>query len=72
MFRYIEIVNVKKIRNKMFYILTPIYLILLLSLYPVVVPKYYSEGTFLLGWLVFVLVISLIIRFVLNNVEKKQ
>lgn len=62
----------QKIRNKMFYIVTPIYIILLLSLYPIAVPQYYSQSTFLLGWLVFVLVVSLIIRLILDFLEKKQ
>jgi len=60
----------QKIRNNMFYIVTPIYLILLLVLYPVAVPQYYSEATFLLGWLLFVLIASLIIRLILNLLEK--
>lgn len=61
----------QKTRNNMFYIVTPIYLILLLVLYPVAVPQYFSEAAFLLGWLLFVLIASLIIRLILNVVEKK-
>ena len=55
----------------MFYIVTPIYWIVLVALYPISVPQYYSEATFLLGWLLFVLIASLIIRLILNVVEKK-
>ena len=54
----------------MFYIVTPIYWIVLVALYPIAVPQYYSEATFLLGWLLFVLIASLIIRLILNLLEK--
>lgn len=60
----------QKIRNNMFYIVTPIYWIVLVALYPIAVPQYYSEATFLLGWLLFVLIASLIIRLILNLLEK--
>lgn len=61
----------QKIRNNMFYIVTPIYIILLLSLYPIAVPQYCSQSTFILGWLLFVWGISRAIRLILNLVERR-
>ena len=62
----------QKIRNNMFYIVTPIYWIVLVALYPIAVPQYCSEATFLLGWLLFVLIASLIIRSILNLLERRS
>lgn len=56
----------------MFYILMPIYLPLLLVLYPVVVPQQLSQTTFLLGWLLFVAVTGGIIRLVFDFMEKRK
>ena len=55
----------------MFYIVTPIYWIVLVALYPIAVPQYCSQSAFLLGWLVFILVISIAIRLILDLVERK-
>ncbi|MEY8292481.1 hypothetical protein AAK882_07530 [Carnobacteriaceae bacterium 52-44] len=55
----------------MFDIVMPIYLVLFHVLYPIIVPRYYSESTFLLGWLVFILAISIAIRLILDLVERK-
>lgn len=61
----------QEIRIKMFYFVPPVYIILLLSLYPIAVPQYCSQSAFLLGWFVFILAISTAIRLILGLVERK-
>lgn len=62
----------QKIRNNMFYIITPIYLTLLFLLHPVLVPRHFSEVTYLIGTLVVLLAVSLIIRSILSALENQQ
>lgn len=62
----------RKIKSSMFYILMPIYLVLLFGLYPIVVPQYLSQTTFLLGWLLVVAVTGGTIRLAFDFMEKKK
>ncbi|MGE7366550.1 hypothetical protein ACQKKE_07885 [Desemzia incerta] len=55
----------------MYYIIAPINLIILLC-YPYFVPRYFTLNSFLITWLVYVAVSSLIIKVVLNHLKKHK
>lgn len=55
----------------MYYIVAPINLIILFC-YPYFVPRYFTLNSFLITWLVYVAVSSLIINVVLNHLKKHK
>ncbi len=57
----------KMSNNKIANILIGIDLILLFSLYPIFVPKYLSETSFLLGWFILTGISSLIIKLIVTK-----
>lgn len=61
----------RDINNKISWLLIGIDLTLLFVLYPILVPHYLTEKHFLIGWLIFVGVSGLVIKFVIKYMKKR-
>ncbi len=59
-------------RNKMFYILSPIYFVLLHLLYPLLVPKSVSPTVFVISYLLFILITAGSIRLWFDRHDAKK
>ncbi|GEQ33710.1 hypothetical protein ACEN4P_09080 [Marinilactibacillus psychrotolerans] len=55
--------------NKMFYILMPIFLVIL-AFYPLIVPQYLSQGVFLIAWFVLLIIVS--VSFKVYFIRKRK
>lgn len=55
--------------NKMFYILMPIFLVIL-AFYPLIVPQYLSQAVFLIAWFVLLIIVS--VSFKVYFIRKRK
>lgn len=62
----------KNMENKLSWILIIINSIILSALYPVLVPNYLSEKSYLIGFLIFVGVTGLLIKFLVNYIKGRS